>query len=197
MKPQQITFLERAVTGQYQHEEVTVVALLEEGDKLSEAMAELKQAVRQGLDRYAGMPAVLGAPYKETTTPAETPAPKATKKTKAPVEKASEPETTPTPSGLTEEFEKAAVPESALAEEEPPKKKTEKKFVPKPTPYNRDNDTLKQMFTKWLGENHPTWKTAKPDKAKKASVAMNGKDFLDADGKILPSFIAEVNQIMA
>jgi hypothetical protein len=52
MKITQIRVTERAVTGQYEHEEISVEAILAETDELQSCLASLKKEIRRALDKY-------------------------------------------------------------------------------------------------------------------------------------------------
>lgn len=55
------------------------------------------------------------------------------------------------------------------------------------TPYNRDLDLHKRLIATFLDAEFKTWKTNVP-KAKAASIAVNGTEFLSEEGTILESF---------
>ncbi len=80
----------------------------------------------------------------------------------------------------------------------PPKKKasTRKK---KPIVYNREVKAHQTEMGKILTEVCPDWKGSDDTKgkAKKASVDLCGDDFMDADGKVLGSFVDLVRTAMA
>jgi hypothetical protein len=75
---------------------------------------------------------------------------------------------------------------------------TGKKFRSKTQVYQRGNDTHKELFSGVLKDVAPSWKKTDESKAlaKKASIKMEGKDFLDADGEVFPSFKELVRKFM-
>jgi len=79
---------------------------------------------------------------------------------------------------------------------EEPKAKKEKKFKAVATPYNRENDLHKKLLGEVLDKSYTTWKKD-PSKAKAASQLLAGKDFLDAEGKVLESFKSSLSEAMA
>lgn len=108
--------------------------------------------------------------------------------------------------------------EPIVEEKEEPKKKTKSKKVAKAveekveekveeveekpaakvkgaTPYNRADALHKKLIGELLDRECPNWK--KEGKGLAASKAMEGKDFLDRDGQILPSFSKELSKVLA
>lgn len=86
-------------------------------------------------------------------------------------------------------------PEETAKEVETPVAPKEEKKAPavkvkgKATPYDRTVDTHKKLLSKFLDTNFPQWKdSTNLPKAGAASQALNGKDFLDAEGEVLQSF---------
>lgn len=73
-----------------------------------------------------------------------------------------------------------------------------KKYVKKPQDYNRSIEEHKNIFSRVLGSVSPDWK--KNDvlkaKAKKASESLEGESFLDENGEVLDSFKALVRNLM-
>jgi len=68
----------------------------------------------------------------------------------------------------------------------------------KPQAYDREVEQHKRIFSSVLRSVAPEWNKTEGSKvlAKKASVAMGGKPFLDADGEVLESFVSEVKKLM-
>lgn len=77
--------------------------------------------------------------------------------------------------------------------------KGKKTFKKKPQSYARDNDTHKEIFSGVLKAVKADWKksAALKKRAKDASVKLEGKDFLDAEGEVLTSFKQSVKKLMA
>ncbi len=68
----------------------------------------------------------------------------------------------------------------------------------KPQNYNREVEQHKSLFSGVLRSVAPEWNKSDDSKAraKKTSVQLAGKPFLDADGEVLDSFKAEVKKLM-
>lgn len=93
---------------------------------------------------------------------------------------------------------KAKAEEPKEEEKEEPKEEVKKPKKGKAISYDRDDESLKGRFSNLLHEKYPGWNKddAMKKAAKDASVAMAGKDFLDADGEVLESFIEELGTLM-
>lgn len=88
---------------------------------------------------------------------------------------------------------KVYVEEAPIVEELKPKKakaKATTKAKAKGTPYDRTNEIHKKLFSELLSREFPTWKTKQESKdaGRDASKALEGEEFLDSEGLILPSF---------
>ena len=77
-------------------------------------------------------------------------------------------------------------------------KAPDKKFKKKGSAYSRTNDTHKMLFAELLLEVCPGWKKDADTKAqaKDASMELDGQDFLDADGEVLPEFTKKLKKLM-
>lgn len=75
---------------------------------------------------------------------------------------------------------------------------TKKNFRKKPQVYQRSNETHKELFSSLMKSVAPKWKSSPESKAKAKSVSkkMEGKEFLDEDGKIFPAFKEQVRKSM-
>lgn len=73
-----------------------------------------------------------------------------------------------------------------------------KGFRKKPQVYNRSIEQHKDIFSSILRSVAPEWKKSEASKAKakKTSEVMNGKEFLDENGEVLPEFKNEVKKLM-
>lgn len=224
MKVTEARFTRRYNVGQYEHEEYTVIAQLEEDDSIVDALVELKSDVQKA---YAGeASASSGAGTEDADTEDENKPAKRSKKssksrttTRSEDEEAdenededggdetdtdSEEETDEDESEDSEESEDESEEEDAPAKK--PAKKTpskdgakgSKKFKKKPQVYQRANETHKDIFSATLKKVAPNWKKSFEAKAhaKKVSQKLEGKEFLDENGKVLPSFEAEVKKAM-
>lgn len=76
---------------------------------------------------------------------------------------------------------------------------SKKNFRKKPQVYQRENETHKELFSGLMKSVAPKWKASPESKAKAKSVSkkMEGKEFLDEDGKIFPSFKELVRKAMS
>ena len=99
----------------------------------------------------------------------------------------------------SEEEEVAAKPVKGAKADKGGKAGTTKVRKAKPQGYDREAESHKALFSSLLGSVAPDWRKSEESKAraKKTSVTMAGKEFLDADGEILESFTAEVKKLMA
>ena len=72
----------------------------------------------------------------------------------------------------------------------------DKKAKAKNTPYDRENKLHKTLFGQALDRVDKSWRS-NPSKAKALSVSLEGKDFLDSEGAILPEFESLIKTEMA
>lgn len=200
MIPESIVMTRRVPREQYGHEEITVSATVEEGENLLDCLQELKKFVceHMGLEFK---PVDVVSPVKKLK---EEEAKKEVKKvepkkeeaqlelTPAPTPEASLVAPTETPTAKAEEKERQK-PGRKREKELPvtPEQKAEARTVSKPnskvTAYDRNLDLHKKLVAELLDANYPNWR-ANPSKAKEASVKLEGKEFLDNEGIILPEF---------
>ena len=164
MKITTITYMERKNKGNYEHEEISASANIDEGESFAIAMAFLKDAVHSVLHGVAAHElskflASSKIPKAEEIIPEVTAPAVKEKKTRAKKE-------------IVEEVTvEAVIPE---IKESPS------------LPYNRDLDTHRQLLSSFLNKNHPSWKTA--EGVKEFSMGLVGKPFLNADGAVVESF---------
>lgn len=76
------------------------------------------------------------------------------------------------------------------------KPKAGKKKARGASPYDRSDETHKKLFSEKLDQEIPTWRDKKSKEAKDASVELNGSDFLDNDGDVVPEFTAKLMKLM-
>lgn len=55
--------------------------------------------------------------------------------------------------------------------------------------YDRSIETHKNIFRETLDKNYPNWTKTLAPKAKAASLALEGKEFLDEEGIVIPEFL--------
>jgi hypothetical protein len=77
--------------------------------------------------------------------------------------------------------------------------KGKKVFKKKPQAYDRSIEQHREIFSRVLRSVKPDWKSSDVLKAraKKVSETLEGEEFLDGDGEVLPEFTAEVKKRMA
>lgn len=183
----EVKYAKRFNLGDYQHEEYTVVAEVEEGESADTVLATIKELVHRN---QAGKSSVvepsLAAPVAE-----EAPAPKKGKG-RPPGAKNKPKAVEEVPAEVVAEVEEHEAKEEAKEEEEkaPPQKKLKKVGEV----YSRSSEIHKKIFAEILGDVYPMWKStdAGKSKAKNASMKMEGVEFLDSEGEVLESFLAEL-----
>ena len=177
MNVTQITAMRRRPLEQYGHVEISMVATLEDGANVMNSAIQLRRYVEQ---------ATLEKIPMEETQQMSFPTKDAEEKSK-PVEAKAE-----TKAEVKEDKKVEAKAETKA--ESKKEKKTEAKAEPKAkkaegTPYDRSNDLHKKLMAEFLDAQFtPNWKTTVLQKAKDASVALEGTAFLDAEGLMLQSF---------
>ena len=158
MKITTITYMERKNKGNYEHEEISASANVDDGESFALAMASLKNAVHSVLHGI-----VIESPKAEEITPEVTAPAVKEKKTRAKKE-------------IVEEVTvEAVIPEIKA---EPVGKNV--------VIYNRDLDTHRQLLSSYLNKNFPAWKTT--EGVKEFSISLAGKHFLNDDGAVVESF---------
>lgn len=181
MKLLEISYRKVKNLGNYESEELRVSGAPTDDQTARELIAELKSLVDSELSGQG--PTEFNAKVEVAEKPA--------KKTKA----------APKAKEVVEPEEEAAVVEEEPVPEEDvvkPSKKLIKPAAKKNTPYTKAKEFHKKLLGNFLTANYPSWKKDARVKAKAATLsdALSGKDFLDADGEMLSSFEALVNEIM-
>ena len=178
MKITTIKYMERKNLGNYEHEELTAEAVIDETEDYVASMLTLKDLVHNTLHGTLNKPIIKEEVVAEVV-----------KKTKPKKEKVAE---------VVEVAEAKAIVEDLVAVEEIVSSAIEalKKEKPKKvTKYSSDIPEHKSIFGAYLAKKYgDTWKTVKPVADIKAFTAsLNGKDFLDDVGTVVPSFIELVH----
>ncbi len=173
----------------YEYEEYTVAAQIDEDDDVVATLNKIKADVE--LAHSEAAPLVEAGPDEEETVE-ETPPVKASKKSKA------KPTTAPIKEEEDAEEEETVDEDSGEEEEEEEKPVAKKKFKKSGSVYQRTNEIHKKLVAEQLFKIAPKWKSSDASKAKamKLSKALEGEDFLDADGAVVPSFIAALKKGM-
>lgn len=224
MKINEVKYMKRANLGNYEHEEITIGAAVEEGETVGEVLTLLKSKVEAALagklEPVEAIP-TTGKAQSSSPTATDTAKTKGKKGKPAPApEPEAEAETVEDDSLVDDENADDAegiIDDEELTEEDPtpepapaPAKKVAAKPAPaaaktaakaapkakKMTPYDRANQLHKKLFVELLNVQHPGWKTKAPAKAKDVSVSLSGTDFLDAEGSVVDSFKAATKAAM-
>lgn len=158
MKITTITYMERKNKGNYEHEEISASANVDDGESFALAMASLKNAVHSILHGI-----VIELPKAEEIIPEVTAPAVKEKKTRAKKEIVEE----VTVEAVIPEIKAAPVGKNVVI-------------------YNRDLDTHRQLLSSYLNKNFPNWKTT--EGVKEFSISLAGKHFLNDDGAVVESF---------
>jgi hypothetical protein len=174
MKILTISYVERKNKGNYEHEEMSASANIDDGESFAEAMTALKNAVHSIL--YG----ITDVPTKEVTQPIKevvSEEPKA-KKTKKVVEAKSEVESANIPPVISDEVVKE-----------------HKKVKSNVQKYDSALPEHKSIFGGYLAKKYNTaWKTIDtPENIKAFTSGLNGQDFIDDKGQIVPTFLEQVH----
>lgn len=195
MKITEVKYMRRFNLGNYEHEEIAMTAVLDEKDGHSDSFKKLKADV---IAAYSGE----AAPSTEKVTPTLSKSAAKLKKEAAAAEEeeVDEDETPADPEDdeETDEAEESEEEEEADVEE-PKQAKGKKTFKKKPQAYSRASEQHKEIFSSLLKSVAPDWKKT-PDskeKGKAVSQKMEGEEFLDESGEVLPEFKAAVKSFMA
>lgn len=194
MEVKSMEYFRRKNIGNYEHEELKVSAVMEEGEGGKQAFAKLKDFVLDCLDikqkdeSQLVLPVMTKEPKKEAVK-------EAVKSEKASEEK--KPSDSKVDNKVKEEEKKAkGRPKSEVIKAPAVETKPVKKAV-KYTNYDRSIDTHKNLLGQFLDKSYPTWRVAENlKKASEASKALNGASFLDSEGEILDSFKESFSKLM-
>jgi len=210
-------------TGDYEFEEYTLGAVVDERESGVQVLKELKLQINEA---FVGKAATPAAEKEETVT--EKPKKKEKKNakpTKASViddetnddedssdadaesygESTEDDEASDTENGddsddSSDESEEDAKPaaKAAKGKKSDEEKPSKKKFVKKPQTYNRGIEEHKQIFGRLIRSLSPDFN--KSDKLKQlvkdVSLEMEGEDFLEENGEVVSTFDAAVKKLM-
>jgi hypothetical protein len=175
MKITTITYMERKNKGNYEHEEISASANVDDGESFALAMASLKNAVHSVLHGI-----VIELPKAEVrNTPAEPKEENVEVITAIPVKA----KRNATKKEKSEEITVIPVSDKKSNISEAPVAAPVGKNV---VIYNRDLDTHRQLLSSYLNKNFPAWKTT--EGVKEFSISLAGKHFLNDDGAVVESF---------
>jgi hypothetical protein len=167
MKIKTITYIERKNLGNYEYAELSSVAELADGEDEVTAVEKLIAYVQASLKTEIAKTPITGEvlPEPVAEAPVKEKKPKAKKENKKVIEATLESDNTITEK-IVEKKKLAIAYDSTIAEH-------------------------KSIFGGYLAKKYDTsWKTSHPaDEIKSFTASLNGKDFLDNDGKIVESFL--------
>ena len=182
MKIRSITFTQRFNMGNYEHIEISAVAEVEEQESADSAMQALKTFVQTALNKK--VEEKNGKANEELPTSSSNDVGDS---------KEAQTEEKNTPDKKTKKAKKEK--STPIAPSELPPVEPEG-FVSEPVGknvvvYNSNLAEHKSIFGGYLAKKYDNaWKTAKPvEEIKAFTASLNGKEFLDNDGKIVDSFL--------
>ena len=182
MKFTEIYYLERKNKGNYEHEELSCKALIDEDEDKFAAMLTLKDLVHNALYGIGNKPIAV---EESRNTPAEVEKVAAT-----PVKEAKKAPKKEKVAEVTAEAVEMPtnIPDVIVVKEE-------KKKAVKLVKYSSAIPEHKSIFGGYLAKKYQdTWKTKAPSEEIKAFTAsLNGQDFLDDTGAIVPTFLELVH----
>ena len=198
MKVTEVKYSKRFNLGNYEHEEFTVTAIVEEDADVKESLNEIKDVVNA---TQAGAEISENSVEKEDVKP-KTAKGRGVKNPKKSQEPTTEGEEDEEEENNEEEDDQKVESEDSEEdaeveedEEEPKGKKAKgsngtsgKRTKSRATSYSRVDDLHKKIVGDFLNEEVPGWNKKYKENALLASKKMNGKDFLDADGEVIESF---------
>lgn len=181
-----IKYTKRFNLGNYEHEEYTVDAQAE--DASASDFAQLKELVAAA---HAGDVKSSAKVSRANKAKEEAEEEEEEEEEKAPAKKTTKKKVEPEPE---EDDEDDA--DDADDAEEAPKAVKGKAVKKKGSVYDRNSDLHKKLFVELLNsELGDSWVKKNAGRAKTASIKMEGKNFLDADGEILADFVKEALKI--
>jgi hypothetical protein len=197
MKVNGIKYGRKFNLGNYEQEEISIDSSVEEKENPAETLFEMMKFVNTKGQSHASPSIQMElVPQKEEVEKENKKAAASPKKADSKIQKAEE---------KTEEKKEEQAPAKAeeKKEEQAPAKAEEKKEEEKPkikvkqaaTKYDRSNELHKKLFSELLDVKYPTWRK-NPAKAASASRELVGKDFLDANGMKVKTFLDEVEKLM-
>lgn len=187
MTPKEIEVRRRKPKEEYGALEIAVKADLDKGDDLQEELAKLIAEVEKAIDgEDAPTPPKKKRGKKKPADEEET-------EENEESEETDDSETEETEDEESEEQEESQDDEES---EDPPPKKGKKVVRKKSAVYDRDNEIHKKLMGEQLTKYDKTWKKTAKGKAaaKKISQKLEGEEFLNDDGKVLPSFITTMRK---
>lgn len=199
MKSGNVRYLRRKNLGNYEHEELEVSTVVQEGEDAQVITEDLIDFVLGNL-RLPTLEKVqqktpgkkVEAPKKEIETNGEPTSPEKKPLVADGTTTPKEEEKTPAPKEEKKEEKKEE------SKKEEPKKETKRRIKKVTTSvYNREDEAHKALIGAFLDKEYKTWRTKNElPKASKASKTLNGSEFLNAEGEILDAFKVEFRKHM-
>ena len=187
----EVTYRRTVNLGNYNSEELVLKAAPAEGENVDDCIAQMKSKVAAALNLEAVEAPAKPAPAKAVELPNTT-----TKSVEAPKTPA-KPVEAPAPKVEEVKVEAPTVAEGVKVEEAKSGRASRRRVGPSSVVYDRTSESHKQAFVKELVGIDPMWQQKFAPKAKDASIALNGKEFLDSNtGKVLPAFVEEMRKII-
>lgn len=223
MKISEAKYTRRFNLGDYEHEEYSLTCVVEDDDKGTEALLELKKEV---LVAHSNEPPEVETEEKEEKKNAKSSSSKNSNKNGKAAGKGakgsddegsedneeSDAETSDDDNDPPESDEAEDAGDEAEDEEQetkPVKGKNskgksgakdegKKTFKKKPQTYNRSIEQHKEIFGGVVRSINPKWKDndVTKKKVKKASESLEGEDFLDENGEVIEDFKAKVKKLI-
>jgi len=188
MKIETIFALERLNTGNYCHLEMSASAKLEEGDDAVACMVTLKGLINTALLAKACVTQEIKAKVEAVSEVRNTPA--EVEKVATPVKEAKKAPKKEKVAEVTAEAVEMPtnIPDVIVVKEE-------KKKAVKLVKYSSAIPEHKSIFGGYLSKSYgDAWKTASPvEEIKKFTASLNGQDFLNASGTMVPTFLELVH----
>jgi hypothetical protein len=176
MKIETIYFLERVNKGNFEHMELSATAKVDEGEDAVTAMVALKNLIHVALTNKVA----------EMKLPVEP-------KVETPVVVAEVKEEKPKQTRTRKPKEEAKIEDTKVEVVEEVKETPKKEKKSSYTPYGQENKAVLQAYlTKKYAE---AWKNCKPrNEIIDFTGKLQGKDFLDDKGNIIPSFLELIHE---
>jgi len=185
MKVTELYYLERLNLGNYSHSELSATAILAEGEDEVMAIMDLKALVHSSLN---GTAVVTPDPILEAAKATDAEQAKILTVVKEKKKPAAKKQETLVAADVTGEYVVEVPPVIEVEVKKPAKSKA--------IVYDSNIPEHKSIFGGYLAKKYDSrWKTASsPENIKKFTSSLNGKEFIDNQGQIVPTFLNEVHQ---
>ena len=179
------TYMRRKNIGNYEHIEASLCGVPDDGQDGLEILKELKETVDTFLNsEKAGDRSDLNQKTKENKDASKKESSKKSKEESSKEEVVEEVIEEDTESEETEAEEE----DTEAEEDETPAKPAKPKKSGKVTTYDRSSALHQKLIGEYLDENLPGWEKKYGKFAKSVSNRMQGQEFMDTDGELIPEF---------